>query len=107
MKKILNKQTLSIGIVLILVITALVIAQAPPFRPAQGIPAAVEEIRLTVLSLAKQQHAEITAQIASETASDATYVFTTSGYIEESIWLLEAQAAADYWAARIAILEAL
>lgn len=106
MKKMLNK-TLSIGIALILVIAVLAIAQAPSFRPASGIPAAMAEVVETCLSLAKQQHAEITAQIASETASDATYVFTTSGYVEESIWLLEAQAAADYWVARIAILEAL
>ena len=101
------KKILTITIPAILIIAALAIAQAPPFRPAQGIPAAVEEIRLTVLSLAKQERAEIAAQIASETASPATYVFTTSGYIEESIWLLEAQTALDYWAARIAILEAL
>ncbi len=107
MKKILNRQALSIAVILLLVIAVLAIAQAPPFRPASGIPAALEEVVVTVLDLAKQQHAEITAQIASETASDATYVFTNGGYVEESIWLLEAQAAADYWAARIAILEAL
>lgn len=100
------KKTIII-ILVVLLIAAVAYAQAPRFRPASGIPDAVEEIRVTALELAKQLHADITAQIAQETASPATHVYTTDGWIPETAWILEAQTAADYWAARIAILEAL
>jgi hypothetical protein len=86
---------------------ALAIAQAPQFRPASGIPDAVEEIRVTTLELARQLYSNITKQIDAETASPATYVYTYDGWVDETIWIPEAQASADYWAAQIARLEAL
>ncbi len=70
-------------------------------------PGVVEELRITTLELARQLHSQIAAQITSETASPATHVYTTDGWIEESVWLIEAQAALAYWAGRIAILEGL
>lgn len=105
MKKLLTKQTIVVAAILIGIMALLAIAQSPLFRPAIGIPGAMEEIRLTCLALARQHHAEIAAQIASETASAATHVFTSEGYILFTVWLPEAQAALDYWAARIAALE--
>lgn len=104
MKKLLNRRPITIAILALLSIAIIAIAQSPSFRPAIGIPGALEEIRLTCLALAQQQHAEIAAQIASETASAATHVFTSEGYILEATWLSEAQAALDYWADRIAAL---
>ncbi|MHA2377114.1 MAG: hypothetical protein ACXAB9_13185 [Candidatus Thorarchaeota archaeon] len=94
-------------VVLVVLVCAIAIAQAPPFREASGIPDAVEEIRVTTLELARQLHYNITKQIAAETSSPATHVYTYDGWIDETIWLPEAQASADYWAAQIANLEAL
>lgn len=104
MKKLLTKQTIIIAAILIFIIALVAIAQSPTFRPAIGMPGALEEIRLTTLALAQQQHAEIAAQIASETASPATHVFTSEGYILFTVWLPEAQTALGYWADRIAAL---
>jgi len=81
---------------------------SPAYRPPRGgVPAVVEELRITVLAAARQQRAEIVAAINAETADPATIVSTAGGFIPEADWMAEADAALQYWNDRITALEAL